>query len=234
MKGLSDYTSFEEQYLALRRKEGRLYSDEELAFLPSIRATHPLKKEWNLRKESCRRLITYLRRKNKQLSVMEVGCGNGWFCHQLSKIPEFSVTGVDINKTELEQAKRVFPSLRFLYQNLTDTLLQERFDIIVFAASFQYFSSPAAIVPGCFDMLKEGGEIHILDTHFYADKEAMAAAERSRAYFAEMDCPELRPFYFHHTLQSLQGYNYQLLYNPRSLFNYLFFHSPFPWIRIKP
>jgi len=234
MKELSNHTNFDERYLALRRKEGRLYSDEELSYLPSIRATHPLKKEWDLRKESCLRFVTYLIRKNKQLMVLEVGCGNGWFCHQLSKVPGCSVTGVDINTAELEQAKRVFPSLRFLHQNIGNALLQERFDIIVFAASFQYFSSPAMILPACFTILKEGGEIHILDTHFYTGKEALKAANRSRSYFKEIACPELGPYYFHHTLSSLLSYNYQLLYDPKSLFNRIFYQSPFPWIRIKP
>ncbi|HET7898410.1 MAG TPA: class I SAM-dependent methyltransferase, partial [Flavisolibacter sp.] len=142
MKDPVDHTGFEERYLALRRREGRLYSNEEVALLPNIRATHPLKKEWAVRRKSCQRLVRFLKQKKRPLCILEVGCGNGWLCHQLSKIPSSSVTGIDVNETELDQARRVFPSLRFIHADLNIATIQEQFDVIVFAASFQYFSLP--------------------------------------------------------------------------------------------
>lgn len=234
MKKPVDDTGFEEQYLSLRQKEGRLYTDEEVARLPVIRSTHPLYKEWTLRRESCMRLVSYLKRKKKPLQVLEIGCGNGWLCHQLSKIRESIVTGIDINSKEVEQAKRVFPSLTFVYGNPKELAANSQFDLIVFAASFQYFPSPKETLPVCFSLLKAGGEVHLLDTHFYSEEEAGRAEKRSEAYFAEHGYASLQSFYFHHTLQSLQAFHFDVLYQPKRLLNRLFSNSPFPWIRIKP
>jgi len=234
MKKAVDDNGFEEQYLSLRQKEGRLYTDEEVAQLPVIRPTHPLHKEWTLRKESCKRLINYLERKRKPLQILEIGCGNGWLCHQLSKIPACVVTGIDINSKEVEQAKRVFPALTFVYGNPKELAAKPQFDVIVFAASFQYFPSPKEILPVCFSMLKWGGEVHLLDTHFYSEADAMEAGKRSEAYFAEHGYASFQPFYFHHTWSSLNAYQFDVLYQPKQLLNRLFSKSPFPWIRIKP
>lgn len=229
----SSDTGFEEHYLSLRMREGRLYSDEAVRHLPEINATHPLKEEWVIRKESCQRLIRYLSRKARPLQILEVGCGNGWLCHQLSKIPQNSITGIDINTTELAQAGRVFPSLRFLSCTLQELENKQAFDVIVFAASFQYFPSVKEVIQACFSHLKKGGEVHILDTHFYAAGEAAEAAERSRAYFASAGFPQMKKFYFHHTLASLEEFGFVMLYNPTKFFNRLFNKTPFPWLRLQ-
>ena len=43
---------FEKLYIRLRQKEGRIYTDEEVAHLPSIPQHHPHYKEWQIREES--------------------------------------------------------------------------------------------------------------------------------------------------------------------------------------
>lgn len=228
----ADDTSFEEQYLALRRMEGRLYTDEELRQLPEIRATHPLRPEWVIRKRSCRRLVNYLAQKKKALAILEVGCGNGWLCHRLSALPQSRVTGIDINATELAQAKRVFPSLSFVQGTLDQLERKQAFEVIVFAASIQYFQSVQAVLSTCYSLLKEGGEVHVLDTHFYAGNEAAKAAARSQAYFTAKGFPVMQDHYFHHTLQSLEGSRFKIMYDPTRWVNRLFRRGPFPWIRI--
>src|SRR6478672_8506579 len=100
--------NFEEKYILLRRKEKRLYTDEQVKWLPEIEVSHPHYKEWQARKRSCNKLIQHLGSKRTELNILDVGCGNGWLCHRLSKIPGSSVVGIDINKIELDQAKRVF------------------------------------------------------------------------------------------------------------------------------
>jgi len=64
--------------------------------------------------------------------------------------------------------------------------------------------------------------------------EAGAAAERSRLYFEEAGFPGMEQHYFHHTLDSLSGFNYRVFYNPGSLFNrFLKNKNPFYWIQIQ-
>ena len=87
MKVVSNHIEpvFEENYLAARDREKRLYSDEELLQLPSIAEQHPHYREWKLRKESADRLKKYLSALDRPLKILELGSGNGWLSHFLAK-----------------------------------------------------------------------------------------------------------------------------------------------------
>ena len=141
---------FEKLYITLREKEGRVYSDEEVKALPEIRETHPHYNEWQIRKQSSLRLISYLQKKQQALKILEVGCGNGWLSHRLSGIQRSHVIGSDINFTEIQQAAGVFQNisnLHFIYGHIESEIFEERqFDVIVFAASIQYFTSLPGII----------------------------------------------------------------------------------------
>ena len=230
--------AFEEEYLALRKKEGRLFTDDEVTRLPDIAGTHPLKKEWGVRKASCRRLVEYLVKKQKALTILEVGCGNGWLSNQLSHIEGAVVTGLDINSFELEQAVRVFgrhANLRFVQGDLREEALDgQNFDILVFAASIQYFSSLPQIMEAAFGHLKKDGEIHIMDSRFYDAKQIGSARRRSEQYFSRLGFQKMSGFYFHHSIDDLIGYNRQFLFDPDKTFNKLFRrNNPFQWICIQ-
>ena len=128
------FSNFEEQYIMVRQKENRLYTDEQVRWLPEIEPSHPHYKEWQIRRNSCKNLVQHLSSKKKELNILEVGCGNGWLCSQLSRIPGSNVAGIDINKTELGQAKRVFENienLEFFNCEIMDELIRnEKFDAI--------------------------------------------------------------------------------------------------------
>ena len=68
---------FEQQYLAVRKRENRIYSDSEVSCLPEIFSSHDYSEEWKVRKRSAKRLITHLEKKNRPLTILEIGCGNG-------------------------------------------------------------------------------------------------------------------------------------------------------------
>lgn len=227
--------AFGQLYVELRSREGRLYSDEELARLPDIAPGHQYAGEWAVRKRSCTDLLRYLAKKVATLSILEIGCGNGWLSHQLAGLPGATVTALDVNSTELEQARRVFgdcPNLRFLLGDPFEKALTEhRYDIIVLAAAVQYFPSLGELVDRCLQLLLPGGEVHLLDTHFYRSKEALEARRRSEHYFASVGLPEMLAFYHHHRLEDLRPYRHRLLYDPRSLVNRLYKNPhPFYWI----
>jgi len=228
---------FEETYLALRRKEGRVYSDEVVRSLPTIGTLHPHFLEWRIRKDSCEKLTQYLSKKSQVLKILEVGCGNGWLCSQLSKIEKSKVTGLDINKTELVQAQRIFGNIanvEFLMGEIVDERIQSRkFDIIIFAACIQYFPSLDEIISSCLQMLNANGEIHILDSHFYSHAGSAAARHRSEEYFESMGFSEMKQHYFHHEMQQMEKYNFKMLYHS-SWIRRTFSRdkNPFPWICI--
>lgn len=228
---------FEKKYIITRSLENRLYSDEEVMKLPQIAAHHTHYKEWQTRRRSARRLIRYLKGKKRPLEVLEIGCGNGWLCHHIAEIPDTQVIGLDINFTELQQAARVFnddPNLTFIHGDLRSPGLGgQQFDIILFAATVEYFPSLKKIIHKSLMYLKPEGEVHIMDTRFYRQGEIPAARMRTLAYYTSLGYPEMADYYFHHSSRDLRSFHHVLLYNPRSLAARLLGgRADLPWIRI--
>jgi ubiquinone/menaquinone biosynthesis C-methylase UbiE len=171
------------------------------------------------------------------LNILDVGCGNGWLCHHLSKIPGSNIAGIDTNRTELNQAKRVFDrieNVEFFYGGIdNERIRNEKFDAIIFAASIQYFPSLDSIIPAALRLLRPEGEIHILDSHFYKSSELEIARKRSFDYYHSLQFAEMTKYYFHHCVNELNLYHHKIFYNP-DLFHNRFIKNknPFPWICI--
>ncbi|MDB5221366.1 MAG: class SAM-dependent methyltransferase [Chitinophagaceae bacterium] len=231
-----DSNAFEEQYIRVRKNEQRIYTNEEVALLPDISPNHIHYAEWKIRKRSCNRLINYLRKKNRPLNILEAGCGNGWLSSKMAEIDNTLVTGLDINITELKQACEIFnhkANLVFIYGDVHDKLTSGSFDTIVFAASIQYFPSIKEILDTAFSLLNTGGEIHILDTFFYKKNEVKNAIERTKNYYTALGHNDMADYYFHHTVDELKAFDYQILSPKNSIINKLSGKTtPFPWIRI--
>jgi SAM-dependent methyltransferase len=230
--------AFEKIYLEARQKENRIYSDEQVAGLPYIERSHIHFKEWSVRKRSAYRLVKYLNSKKKPLVILEVGCGNGWLCGMMADLKNSTVIGNDINNLELNQAKRVFydkSGLKFESGDWRNMESMRKFDIIIFAASIQYFPSFDNTITMALSFLKPDGEIHILDSRFYDPGELEQARQRSQIYYESLGKFEMTKYYFHHVLDSLNGFKYKTLFNPDSFISKIIFtKDPFPWICITP
>ena len=100
--------TFENLYLQVRKKEKRIYSDDEIKLLPYASKINPHKNEWELRTRSFMRFKEYLSHKKTKLNILDLGCGNCWLTGQLSKEFDHNYFCVDVNLAELEQAARVF------------------------------------------------------------------------------------------------------------------------------
>ena len=229
---------FEKLYISLREKELRIFTDREVRKLPEVSKTHPHFKEWKVRKNSCRKLLKYVKQKGHICNILEIGCGNGWLSAQLAAATRGEVTGIDINRIELKQAKKVFASrknLNFVAADIRNGIPgDKKYDLIVFAASIQYFDSFKEIINTALQYLTLQGEIHIIDSHFYLPEKIFAARQRTKKYFSEIGFPEMSDYYFHHSLREFQSFNYTVLYNPHSWINKISFRkNPFHWIVIK-
>ena len=230
-----------ELYLEVREKEGRLYSDGIVARLPYMPNGHPLAAEWCARSASAWRLSHYLFSQQKPLFILDLGCGNGWLSHLLSKSGH-NVTGMDQNHHELKQATRVFlpnTKLTFLEADIFCAPFPAgHFDVIILASVLQYFQNVSGLVSVLFDHLKPEGEVHILDTPLYSDGKLSAAVLRSRQYYTSLGFPEMIEHYFHHRISDFDALDLKILYRPQALILRLKrwigqSDSPFPWVMVK-
>ncbi|HTR29097.1 MAG TPA: class I SAM-dependent methyltransferase [Puia sp.] len=145
-----------------------LYTDREVAQLPYLMTGHPRRREWEGRIASANRLARYLSIHKKAAGILEIGCGNGWLSHRLADVPGSRVIGLDPNLGELRQAARVFRkqrNLKFIYgEFFSDVLKELSFDIIVVAATLQYFPSLPELIRNALTYLRPHGELHLLDS----------------------------------------------------------------------
>ncbi|HEY6435052.1 MAG TPA: methyltransferase domain-containing protein [Ignavibacteriaceae bacterium] len=238
---LSDINNrFESAYINVREKEKRVYSDQELSLLPIASDSNPHKKEWELRAKSYRRIKEYLRQKKGNIKILDLGCGNGWFCAQLSKSFNYDYYCIDVNLIELKQARGVFNSdkLNFIYADLfTAELPVSFFDIIFVNAAVQYFPDLKKLLSKLVSMINRNGEIHFIDSPFYKQNEVDNARKRTEKYYQTIGFPEMSENYFHHAWDELSDFKFNILYNPVTViskFKQLIFmnDSPFPWIKI--
>jgi len=232
--------TFENIYIEVRKKEKRIYSDHEVSNLPIVPNGHPHFSEWKLRKITSDRFISNLKKYENNLKVLDVGCGNGWFSSLIAKTNSSEVYGIDVNKFEIEQAARVFKlqDLHFIYGNLFDDIFPEKsFDVVTLNASTQYVKDINSLLNKLLSLITDDGEIHILDTPFYRFAELTGARERTAAYYKSIGYLEMTRYYFHHSYEEIEKFNYSILFNPNSLkvrikklLNVK--ASPFPWIKI--
>ncbi len=201
------YKEKEALYIKVRDAEGRVPANDVVKSFPYVPADNPYKNEWDTRAKNLLRLLQYLEKKfEKPTKILDVGCGNGWMSHALYK-QGYSVTGVDLNLTELKQAEEIFgepEGLKWMYADILNDDIGERFDIILFAASCQYFPDLEVLTSHISGLLHNGGEIHLYDSMFYDRKELPAARQRSIDYYTRLGFPQMADYYFHHAYDTVK------------------------------
>ena len=238
----SRFSLLENIYLKTRRTEARVYSDEVVIKLPIIDERSGHKVEWGIRANSTQKLIKYFRSKSKTLTILDLGCGNGWMSNLLAQIQGSEVYAVDVNLYELEQGARVFKDtarLKFVYADIVEEFkLENTFDVIIMAGSIQYFPDIKQLIGKLLQHLTDHGELHVIDSPFYSAEEALKATRRTENYARSIGVPEFAQYYHHHCINDLKGFHVAELYDPESLANRVLrkiLHlplSPFPWMRI--
>lgn len=227
---------FSENYLAVRRKENRILTDEEVMLLPLTSSKNSNSKEWKLRASSSNCIVKYLKEKNKALKILDIGCGNGWFSNLMSQIPNCEVVAIDINTIELEQANTVFRSknLQFVCGDIfTITSFENQFDCITLNGCVQYFPDFLLLIEKLKTFLKIYGEIHIIDSPFYDKEEVQNAKKRTMDYYSNLGFPEMSNYYFHHTLDLASDFKIKYKPNKTTLYKLFFNKSPFMWLCYK-
>ena len=213
-----DYLQKEALYIKTRTAEERVISNELLRQLPYPPADSRYIDEWRVRAKSFERFIKYLRKKhhNRQLNILDVGCGNGWMTNKLYCVGH-KVTGLDLNLTELKQAEEVFgvsDGLKWVYADVLNNsdIPGAPFDIIILSASCQYFKNIPRLTQRLSLLLRDNGELHLLDSIFYKPGNIQSAKDRSQAYYTKLGVPEMSDYYFHHTETEMRKAGYKKQY----------------------
>ncbi len=186
--------------------------------------------------------MKYILQNKKNIDILDLGSGNGWLSNFISSWSGNDVYAVDLNMKELEQGAKVFchnDKLFFIYGDIVeDIFFPNSFDIIIISSAIQYFDNLNILLNRLFYFLKPGGEIHIIDSPVYNEPEIEAARKRTENYYREIETPEMKKFYFHHSWNELNGIKYKVM-NQTSLKFHKFKKyftvnkiKPFPWIKI--
>jgi len=186
---------------------------------------------------------------NGKFRILDLGCGNGWLANRLAENPDWDVWAVDVNEEELAQGARLFgrENLRFVYADLVSrnavpasespgTAFRDTFDLVVLAASVQYFPDLEQLIFSLKKCLKPGGEIHILDSPFYKnEEERKAARQRTLEYYTKIGVPEMATFYHHHLWADVERLGGADLNNRLGIkfLQKIKWLAPFPWVRVK-
>jgi len=79
------------------------------------------------------------------LSVLDVGCNEGYYCGVAARAGATRVVGLDGNRDFIAAAKRRFPNIEFLCRSW-DSLPDEQFDLVLFTSGFHYLPTIEAAV----------------------------------------------------------------------------------------
>ena len=99
----------------------------------------------------------------KTLNILELGCGNGYFCDVLSKMGH-KVVGVDISEIGISIAKKSFPHIQFMkcdiYNIEADPMFSGKyFDVIVAIEVIEHLQYPKEFIKIAKKYLKQQGQL---------------------------------------------------------------------------
>jgi len=94
-------------------------------------------------------------------SVLDAGCGTGRVAIELS-CHAVKVTGVDVDRSMIDEARRRAPQLEWILSDLSTLELGRTFDVVLLAGNVPLFCAPAArndLVAACAAHVAAGGRL---------------------------------------------------------------------------
>ena len=114
-------------------------------------------------------------------TVLDIGCGNGWFTAGLDRCG-FKVTGVDHSERDLRIAREHHPDLDFVRHDVTDPLVADltgKFDAVVAIDLIDHLPLPRRLIETGLQALKPGGILILTSPfHGYVKNLALALTDR--------------------------------------------------------
>jgi 2-polyprenyl-6-hydroxyphenyl methylase/3-demethylubiquinone-9 3-methyltransferase len=139
-------------------------------------------------------------------SVLDLGCGDGWFTGALDRCG-FDATGADRDPRRVAAAQLRYPHLRFQPLDAMqpfDRAQLPRFDAVVAIDLIDHVASPRRMIATALAALKPGGLLVLTAPyHGYAKNIALALAGRFDRHWDPLQDEGRLKFYSHATLTGL-------------------------------
>jgi 2-polyprenyl-3-methyl-5-hydroxy-6-metoxy-1,4-benzoquinol methylase len=112
------------------------------------------------------------REATKPLRVLELGCGTGWLCNELSRYGE--CLGVDISPLAIGAAKEAYPKLHFECVDLSDWRPTDTYDVVLSHEVIEHLRDQSAHAKVAFEALRPGGLFILTTPNAFACYRAIA------------------------------------------------------------
>ena len=101
----------------------------------------------------------------KGKSVIDAGCGTGYFCQYAELAGAAKITGIDFSEGMIAQAKRNCKRTRFITAEIQDLQLSERADVIICALVLGHLNQLQPVLSAFARNLRENGVLVLTDFH---------------------------------------------------------------------
>jgi ubiquinone/menaquinone biosynthesis C-methylase UbiE len=109
------------------------------------------------------------------LEILDIGCGTGELLRKIAQQKKGKFLGVDLSPSMIERAKDKAKDIENLSFDVMSSLhlriKDKSFDIAIMRGALHHFPDPLKSINEAFRILKEKGELHILDILSYEEKE---------------------------------------------------------------
>ena len=114
------------------------------------------------------------RNENKQLNVLDVGCGNGNISRFIGSFGH-QVLGIDISDTTIEKARELtnMPNVQFRNVSAEDLMSKEKYDVIVCSEVIEHLSLPSGVVVALAGLLKPYGTLIVTVPNGFGPREVL-------------------------------------------------------------
>ena len=188
------------EYETVRRAEGRQSADPDFyRQLPFVAADHPDHQMWQQRAASflvfMKQILSPLESGSPTpLTILDIGAGNGWLSNQLGKRGH-NMTAVDLTINDFDGLgvcqlyNTPITSIQADFDQLP--LENNRFDLVIFNASFHYSTDTSNSLCESLRVLKNTGNLIIIDTPIYQNGATgrQMVAEREAAFKQQYGFP---------------------------------------------